>query len=214
MHSTFWELIEAMKDTSNNTSERRRYYRINDVVLLDYEEIENEETSATPGGEASEEASGVPTNAASLLAEIDRELSVEISSIWPEHPTVAKALGHLNRKISVLAKNALGYEENAEHSYRQTRVKISGSGIDFEANEAFDIGKRLRLSMIIKPSQISISITGSVVSCEGQSDSGDLPYRVRVEFDEDTLAQEQVIQHVVQKQGALLSHTSTEYEDD
>ncbi|EED30900.1 hypothetical protein NOR53_61 [gamma proteobacterium NOR5-3] len=32
-----------------------------------------------------------------------------------------------------------------------------------------------------------------------------MPFWIRVDFDDDLLAQEQLIQHVVQKQGALLS---------
>ena len=40
-----------------------------------------------------------------------------------------------------------------------------------------------------------------------------MPHWVRVDFDEDLQAQEQLIQHVVQKQGALLSDAGEERED-
>ena len=36
-----------------------------------------------------------------------------------------------------------------------------------------------------------------------------MPFWVRVDFDEDLQAQEQLIQHVVQKQGALLADAAT-----
>ncbi|MEM1156433.1 MAG: hypothetical protein AAGI44_20040, partial [Pseudomonadota bacterium] len=57
-------------------------------------------------------------------------------------------------------------------------------------------------------SQITLSIAGTVVGCEERLASSTMPYWIRVDFDDDVMAQEQLIQHVVQKQGALLSEGS------
>ena len=187
---------------SRSQAERRKYYRINDVVLLRYETLdaEQEPGNATEGGSASLEIS-----TGSLLAEIDRELNTSINNVWREHPVMAQALGLLNRKVSVLAAQALGYEEEEARSYDDTMVNLSGAGIAFEAREALAVDTRLRVSIILRPSQVILSITGTVVSCEDRLTSSSMPFWVRVDFDEDLQAQEQLIQHVVQKQGALLS---------
>lgn len=181
--------------------ERRKYYRINDVVLLHYERFSEPLESGTNGG-----GSGIlEVNTGSLLAEIDRELNNSINTIWRENPLLAQALGLLNRKVSVLAAQALGYEEPDTHSYDDAMVNLSGCGIAFEARQAIDIGERLRLSVILRPSQVTLSIAGTVVGCEERLTSSSMPFWIRVDFDEDPMAQEQLIQHVVQKQGALLS---------
>jgi len=190
-------------------TERRKYYRINDVVMLRYEVV----SSGHGTDQASDqEASPLEINTATLLSEIDRELNKSINSVWRDHPAVAQALGLLNRKISVLAAQALDYEENDAHSYDSAMVSLSGCGIAFEARQSLDPGTRLRLSVILKPSQIALSVYGTVVASEERLVSASMPYWVRVDFDEDLQAQEQIIQHVVQKQGALLSESASRAE--
>ena len=185
--------------------ERRKYYRINDVVLLRYERFsEPPDSAASLGGSGKLEV-----NTGSLLAEIDRELNNSINAIWRENPLIAQALGLLNRKVSVLAAQALGYEEPDAHSYDDAMVNLSGCGIAFEARQAIPMGERLRLSVILRPSQVTLSIAGTVVGCEERLSSSAMPFWIRVDFDEDPMAQEQLIQHVVQKQGALLSDGSS-----
>jgi len=185
------------------SAERRQYYRINDVVLLRYEKL-----SDSPGGEGdghAMETGGVEISTSHVLAEIDRELNHAVNIVWRENPAVAQALGLLNRKISIVAARALDYEEGAGQSYDDIRVNMSGCGIAFEARDEMAPGTKLRLNMILSPSQVNLSITGTVVSCEGRLASGSMPWWIRVNFDDDLQAQEQLIQHVVQKQGALLS---------
>lgn len=181
-------------------SERRKYYRINDVVLLRYEALDA--GTETEGGSG---AGSLEINTATLLQEIDHELNQTINAVWQDAPAVAQALGLLNRKVSVLAAHALDYEESESHSYDSTMVNLSGCGIAFEAREALEPGTRLRLSVILRPSQVSLSIAGTVVNCDERLASSSMPYWIRVGFDDDMNAQEQIIQHVVQKQGALLS---------
>jgi len=183
------------------TTERREYYRINDVVFLRYEILTD--VPGAPDG-APEETGSVEISAGSLLAEIDRELNKTINNIWREQPSMAQALGLLNRKISILAEQALDYEETESRSYDSAMVSLSGSGIAFEAREKIADGARLRLSMILRPSQVTMTILGTVISCEERLSSASMPFWVRVDFDDDPMAQEQLIQHVVQKQGAML----------
>ena len=89
-------------------------------------------------------------------------------------------------------------------------VNLSGSGIAFESREPLAIGTRLRLSIILRPSRITLSIAGTVIACEDRLTSAAMPHWIRVDFDEDLQAQEQLIQHVVQKQGALLSDAASQ----
>jgi hypothetical protein len=190
-----------MKDTAGHSAERRKYYRINDVVLLRYEIVSDDPTAEQAQGETG----GLEINTGSLLAEIDRELNKAINTVWREKPAVAQALGLLNRKLSIVASQALDYEESDVHSYDNTRVNLSGCGIAFECREAIAPDTRLQLNIILRPSQVTLSIAGTVVDCEERLSNAAMPFWVRVDFDDDLATQEQLIQHVVQKQGALLS---------
>lgn len=183
-------------------AERRKYYRINDVVMLRYEVLSE---SSTGAGQNMDGESGLEVSTGTLLAEIDRELNQSINTVWQDYPAVAQALGLLNRKISIVAAAAIAYEEGDVQSYDDTMVNLSGCGIAFEAREALTEGTRLRLSVVLRPSQVTLSIAGTVVGCEDRLNSTTMPYWVRINFDDDAMAQEQLIQHVVQKQGALLT---------
>jgi hypothetical protein len=184
----------------DRAEERRRFYRINDVVMLRFEILDGPD-----GGDAVSGSSSLEINTLTLLREIDRELNQAINTVWQEHPAVAQALGLLNRKVSVIAAEAMEYEQGAPHSYDEAMVNLSGCGIAFESANALEPGTRLRLSVVLKPSQVTLSIAGTVVDCEERLNSEAMPFWVRVGFDDDAMAQEQLIQHVVQKQGALLS---------
>ncbi|MEM1142758.1 MAG: PilZ domain-containing protein [Pseudomonadota bacterium] len=188
-------------DSNGPQAERRKFYRINDVVMLRFEVLSNEEGTGTfVGGE-----SGLEVSTGTLLAEIDRELNQSINTVWQDHPAVAQTLGLLNRKISIIAAQVLEYEDRDVQSYDDTMVNISGCGVAFESREAIAPSTRLRLSVILRPSQITLSIAGTVIDCEQRESANSMPYWIRVNFDDDAMAQEQLIQHVVQKQGALLS---------
>ena len=182
-------------------AERRKYYRINDVVMLRYEILDSSPavTELTSG------ESGLEVSTGTLLAEIDRELNQAINTVWQDSPVIAQALGLLNRKVSIVAAQAIAYEESDVQSYDDTMVNLSGCGIAFESRSEIAPETRLRLSVILRPSQVMLSIAGTVVGCEERLSSSNMPFWVRVQFDDDAMAQEQLIQHVVQKQGALLS---------
>lgn len=193
-----------MDKHKQSNPERRKYYRINDVILLRYEVLAEDPGDSNPAsGESSLEVS-----TGTLLAEIDRELNQTINAVWQDQPAVAQALGLLNRKISVIAAQALEYEHTNVQSYDDTMVNLSGCGIAFAAREDLTPSTRLRLSVILRPSQVTLSIAGTVIESEERLSSASMPYWIRVDFDDDAMAQEQLIQHVVQKQGALLSETA------
>ncbi|MEQ9462674.1 MAG: PilZ domain-containing protein [Haliea sp.] len=179
-------------------SERRKYYRINDDVLLHYRVDVSSDDDASPGVQL-EVATGA------ILAEIDRELNHTINRIWARDPDVGRALGLLNRKISVLGSLTAPTESGAESvSYQRTTVNLSGSGIAFEATERLPEGTAVIIEIGLLPSQSSLRLQGRVVASPEAVTNGS-GYWTRVEFDEDLDQQEELIRHVVQKQGMLLA---------
>ena len=178
-------------------SERRSYYRINDIVGLRYVILKSTEE------EPPEKLGDLGMPMTSLFAQIDRELNQTINTLWHENPTLAQALGLLNRKISLIAAHGQREEGQTIDSYEELLVNISGSGLAFSCIEELPVGTRLRLLLALTPSDIHINFTGEVVACEQSPKNSTHPYWIRVTLDSDNpAAQEQLIQHIVQKQCA------------
>jgi len=183
----------------NSSTERRDYYRINDTLGLSYVIIEDDGDTTSTGGD------NWQTPVGELLADIDQQFNQASNTIWQENPTVAKALGLLNRKLTVIAAHALPQQQADTGSFDDTPVNISGSGVGFHCKEGFDAGVRLKLSLTLRPSNIRLDLTSSVTGCEQLSTMPDKPFWVRVIFDEgNEAAQEQLIQHIVQRQSAMI----------
>lgn len=178
-------------------NERRSYYRIDDVIGLTYTVLDkNNPVSASP--------SDLGLSLTTLLAEIDHEFNQTVNTLWHEDPTTAKALGLLNKKLSMIAAHSLQDEEQDIEPYEDMLVNISGCGISFSCEEQLSEGTQLQLSLILKPSNVNLSFVGNVISCKKQSLDNQKPYHIRVSFEENSAAQEQLIQHIVQKQCAQI----------
>lgn len=186
------------------TDEKRSYYRINDSVGLKYSRLESSEDNAVFA------ASAAATPLTAELTAIDRELNQLTNSLWSESPLLAQALGLLNRKLTLFGAHALPQEHlTPMNQYREMLVSISGSGMGFNAGEQFEPGVRLGLMLALKPSNIGLSLTGVVTACEPLRESADQGYWVRVNFEPgNEAAQEQLIQHIVQRQCAQTSGQS------
>lgn len=176
-------------------NERRRYFRINDIIGLTYSRLD--------GGEEFE--TGVDSDTAmpvmELLAEVDQNFNQVTNILWHEKPAIAQALGLLNRKISIIAAHALQSEDQSIESYEDQVVNISGCGIAFHSSENFPTDTALKISTVLKPSNIRLNFTAKVVACEELPEGSDHPFWTRVSLDSDSAgAKEQLIQHIVQKQ--------------
>jgi len=175
--------------------ERRSYYRIDDTIGLRYSILDNSETA--PGEDLGQ--LGMPLT--NLFAEIDREFNLVTNTLWRENPSMAQALGLLNRKISLIAAHSLRNADQPVESYEELMVSISGSGLAFSGTENLPVGSQLHLSVLLKPSDIQLNFVGEVVACEQLGTDLNHPYWIRVNIAEnDHSTQEQLIQHVVQKQ--------------
>ncbi|MFK8047078.1 MAG: PilZ domain-containing protein [Halioglobus sp.] len=185
--------------------ERRRYFRINDIVGLTY--------SALEGGE--EFKTGIESEASmpmmELLAEVDQNFNQVTNVLWHEKPAIAQALGLLNRKISIIAAHAMQTEDQAIDSYEDQMVNISGCGMAFHSAESFPVDTALKISTVLKPSNIKLNFTAKVVGCEAGPEGLDQHFWIRVSLDNDNAgAQEQLIQHIVQKQCSQISASESQ----
>ena len=69
--------------------ERRRFFRIDDVITLAYQPFDATQPAPLQGAK----------NPLDTLADIDLELNTLINALWQESPILAKTVGLLNKKI-------------------------------------------------------------------------------------------------------------------
>lgn len=179
----------------NQRGERRGYFRIDDVIGLSYEVIEDGPQLVVP---KVDDAALAFTQA---LQEIDLELNRATNLVWRENPATAKALGILNKKLSLIARYCPPQGLEALDSYEEYSANISGSGMSFRSTEKLDADTRLHICAILKPSNIKLDFAAQVISCERVQDMPRELFLLRVQIaEEETAAKEQLVQHVVQKQ--------------
>lgn len=181
--------------------DRRRYFRINDMVGLSYRPVD-------PGDvdESDRSAENVQITSVDLLRSIDRELTTALDALWQSSPTSANAIGLLNRKLDILAAELdLDYENLKGIAAKPRRVNISACGIAFECRERFEIGQLLALVIVLKPANTHVKVTGRVIGCEQPQEEDSPYYLLRVDFDRvNADVKEQLIQHIVRRQSSQI----------
>jgi hypothetical protein len=176
--------------------ERRRYFRIEDNIVLFYREIDTRDTAEPPVD--SEPA----LDSFALSAELDL-LTLEshglLRRIERDYPGVAEYLQILEQKIDLIARALLASDSELNRQPTR-RVSLSASGLAFEADEGFTLGTLLDLRMVLPPTLVGVRAQGRVVY--SQQSRGEFPvYHVAVDFvglaEKD---RELLIRHVVRKQ--------------
>lgn len=175
-------------------TERRNYYRIDDTIGLSYRQPNTADSHSSVNPSHKE----MPLTA--LLAEIDREFNQTTNLLWQENPLVAQALGLLNKKLSMVAALNLSENSTSIDSYENIMVNISGCGMAFDSPSAIQPSTQLALTIVLKPANSHLEMLATVVDCTPINQAGEDTHRIRVQFLGNGTAQEELIQHIVQRQ--------------
>lgn len=172
------------------SSERREYYRIDDILPMYH-------TAIPTAGVGSPES-----DIQAMLGHMDTELHDAIAHAFQADPVIGRAIGMLNRKLSVLGSMLAGKTGSDANYYAPTPVNLSGSGIAFDSADKIPIGERRRIHVLLQPSQLPLQLDSTVQAIES-SDDTEKPFRIRLEFDHDDVAREEIIRYVVQRQSMV-----------
>jgi len=197
-----------------NEKERRRYFRIEDLMAIRYEAL----TVAEAGlrNQQMQSTDYLPPN---HLQVVERQLQLLIDKLRVQNPDVAGAIDLLNQKVSLLKDRnvvdfiASGVASGATSELEsgvltgnvrlRRQVNISACGVSFEDAQRQTIGQHLLLDITLLPSDLQVTTLGVVIG--GQRALND-EWTVRVEFygmrPED---EELLVQHIVKRQGRLLA---------
>jgi hypothetical protein len=164
---------------NKRTEERRRYFRIEDEIILFYRKVSPEQVARQS------DATELAPDCFSLSAELDfltQESRLLLRRIERTLPEVADFLKTLDKKVNLIAQKILLDES---HATRQTTraVDISGSGLAFDSEKPLETDVLLELKMILPPEFVGVVVHGKIVYCKENAPGDDrLPYRLGVDF--------------------------------
>ena len=178
--------------------ERRRYFRIEDLMAIRYQELTIVEALAQE--QQMRSADYLPPN---QLQVVERQLQLLIDKLRVQNPEVAGAIDMLNQKFNLLKDRREEVVASPDQVYVRRQVNISACGVSFEDAKRQDIGQHLLLDITLLPSDLKVTTLGVVI---GRHRAINDEWTVRVEFygmspqDEELL-----VQHIVKRQGRLLA---------
>ncbi|MAR00249.1 MAG: hypothetical protein CMI00_06885 [Oceanospirillaceae bacterium] len=162
--------------------ERRRYFRLDDEVILDFEPISQTEA---------QEWKSRHCNQRNELADLNRDIATLLHQIQTQNPTVARLLNLFNSKVNMLST---GKEIDFSQTEVRTRVNLSACGMSFQTSEHLETGENLRLQMQLQPSNVPVTLLGTIVGIETTDDPA-APHLIRVDFEGLREAEQEILIH-------------------
>lgn len=184
-----------------NESEKRRYFRIEDTIAINYEALTPEAAEIA----AKALRTGVQ-GARRQLQQTERQLQLLIDKLRVQNPEFASAIELLNTKFNLLKQEGDDVMTGAGRTRSvRRRVSISASGVAFEDRLPQKKGQLLQMHLTLLPSDLQIDTLGEVVDCYVAEDDPDL-WTIRVDFTEMHPDDEELmVQHVVKRQQRMLA---------
>jgi hypothetical protein len=195
---------------STNSDNRRHFFRIVDALGVSYRVITAAENGAN-NDDAEAEKQFVDTF--SVMNNYNNLIQESLAQIEVRDPQTAMAIDQLNKKVDALLM-MLELDSLITHRacHRVEEASISASGIAFPVGERLEANTLLALDLLLRPSSKHVNAVGRIISCDSMPEES--LYYLRVEFTEmSDPDKETLIQHIVQRQGALLRALKAETED-
>ncbi|MBT3205117.1 MAG: PilZ domain-containing protein [Gammaproteobacteria bacterium] len=177
------------------SDERRRFFRIEDIVGLKSQVIEKQEL------EQRLESFWNDQHQFSLRNEFNFKLEqhqADLQHIKNKMPELGRYLSVLQEQLDLLTDKILTDEDN--FSTREIPVNISAQGISFISDEQVNVGDIVELNLLLLPSQQKIVTFAKVIECNHQDNNQD-KYTISLDFEHIHEAdRELLVKHVHRKQ--------------
>ena len=188
-----------MSDSEHASTNRRRYFRIDDHIGLEYEILTSEQFSEQIKILKIEELTPPePSLNDSPMEVIQKEIKIGIKRLQGRNPTLASVLVGLNRKIDLLH---MEMKMPDKKDMERTHVNLSACGMAFEQKDDLSQGTLLKMTLTLFPSLETFNIYGSVIT----SSEFEAGFRISVNYDYiSSDNQELLIQYILQRQHLAL----------
>jgi len=140
--------------------QRRRFFRIDDEICLQYDLISEDEYRNAP--QELEQIQQTSFGLSADFATLNFEYNPILNSIKSAHPEIGQYFEFLNRKLDALSQHLLEDDIPCEESGLQ-KVNISASGIAFHCPADIKDNQPLRIRLVLLPEKIGIMVFGRVI---------------------------------------------------
>ena len=195
-----------MARQANKARERRRYYRIDDVVRLEYRVLSEEESAALGRGAAPTKPPG--EGLMEQITALTKHMTPLLSEIRKTSPVLARYLNQLNKKVDLLAthialESSARFRADAESEAGPRHVNLSAGGVAFAVPRCLPKGRYLHIRLGVEETGFLLNTYGRVIDCRPREGRDD--YEVRVEFPFlDEQERGLLVRHIFQRQRALI----------
>lgn len=148
---------------SERNAERRRHFRVQDQILVDYEIVTDAEVRGA--SRQMQVVDPAELSATTTLRRLEIELQTALGRLSNRHGEIIRCLDLLNSKVNTLAGMipATGKQDREMLSRDVCDCSLSSSGVAFTAREALPLDARLRLRLVILPDYFHVIAYGEVV---------------------------------------------------
>lgn len=178
----------------NAEQDRRRFFRINDVVGLAYR----------PADASSTEKQQQTMDVQNSLKELDDEIGGLLVQLRREQPLAAEALACMNRKLQILARridSPMAGSDDSAAEYQQTSVNISACGIAFLVDQPYSAGSRLQLDLLLRPGDWELRLIARIIACDPVMAG----WQLRLDYESISQSdQDLLVRHMLVKQSQQL----------
>ena len=174
---------------TEDTEDRREYYRIEDVVALQI--LPSEEAQTVPGSGSSQ-----LFDLLGELHQLDFEAQYLLRQIAEGNRTLANYLKVQNKRIDLLGQ---ALAQGLLKDIGPVRpVILSEGGISFTHDQPLEEGSYCRLKMVLMPQGLGLLLQARVLGCQPRTDG---QFAIGTSFEALTDAQRQLLaRHILQKQ--------------
>ena len=158
-----------------SNQERRRYFRVTDLVGLRYQFLSQDEQALV--------IQAKPSSLKDLLKQIDNEVLANLAMIQSSQPEVYRLLDLLNQKINLALGNDKNQDADLDSTSNICSVNLSACGLAFPADKPASLNQYMSLELILYPNNVRLTLLAAAIACDRyEEDSERNKYIIRVDF--------------------------------
>lgn len=178
---------------STHSQERRRYFRVTDLVGLSYRLMGEGETDLALAQQ--------PSSLSELLHQLEAQIQTKLEPMRSVAPELRDVLELFNQKLNL----ALGHRQEdptePREGMRACHVNLSACGIAFPADEPMVANQHLAMDMTLYPSNLNVRLIAAVIDCERAEAGEAADYLIRADYVQVSESDREVlVQHVIRRQ--------------
>ena len=189
-----------------NENERRRYFRVTDLVGLKCQFLTE--------GERDLAVQSKPTSLKNLLGQIESKINTNLATIQNSQPEVYQVLDLFNQKINLAFGHGIITNEELDinDATKACKVNLSACGIAFPSSQSAALNQYLSIELTLYPGNSRLELLLAVISCDDFDDEDNQnAYLVRANFvNISDVDQEVLVQHVLKRQVLQLKEDRAE----